>query len=126
MAIFNFTPHAINIITNPTFDPAIRKWTAPVGTAPDFFIPSSGILNAKIDTIPGPIIDGVPTFVKKITGHDPLPDIGPDDFIVVSALFASAIRAAGVDTSKVLLVADPVMSPDGKTFLGARGLAPIF
>lgn len=57
---------------------------------------------------------------------DPLPELGPDDYVVVSALYASAVRATGGDTSRLLLVADPVMTPDGKTFLGCRGLAPVF
>lgn len=123
--IKNCTPHPVNIINNATFNPEIRKYTAE-GTTPDTTIPSEGMLNAKIDTIPGPEIDGIPTFTKKIVGCDPLPELGPDDYVIVSALYASAVRATGGDTSKLLLVADPVMTPDGKTFLGCRGLAPIF
>jgi hypothetical protein len=124
--IRNFTPHEVNIIRTCTFSPEIRKYVAPEGTTPDTTIPSEGMLNAKIDTVPGPEIDGIPTFTKKIVGCDPLPELGPDDFVIVSALYASALRATGGDTCKLLLVADPVMSPDGKTFLGCRGLAPIF
>lgn len=126
--IINMTPHPINVISpdDVTFDPAIRKWVAPAGTTPITTIPSSGVLNAKIDTIPGDSIDGVPTFVKSITGCDPLPDLGDGDFVIVSALFASAWRANGGDCSRILLVADPVMTPDGKSFVGCRGLAPVF
>lgn len=125
--IRNFTPHPVNIINNSEFSPEIRKYVAPEGTTPSVTIPSEGMLNAKIDTIPGPEIDdGIPTFVKNIVGCDPLPELGPDDHIVVSALYASAVRATGGDTSKLLLVADPVMTPDGKTFLGCRGLTPVF
>lgn len=126
--IINMTPHSINVISpdDVTFDSSIRKWTAPADTTPVASIPSSGILNAKIDTVPGDPIDGIPTFVKNIVGCDPLPTLGPDDFVIVSALFASAFRAMGGDCSRLLLVADPVMSSDGKTFVGCRGLAPIF
>ena len=126
--IINMTPHPVNIISpdDITFDPVIRKWVAPTGTTPVTTIPSSGVLNAKIDTIPGDPIDGVPTFVKSITGCDPLPDLGDGDFVIVSALFATAFRAMGGDCTRILLVADPVMTPDGKTFLGCRGLTPVF
>lgn len=126
--IINMTPHPINVISpdDITFDSTIRKWTAPAGTTPIATIPSSGVLNAKIDTVSGDPIDGVPTFTKKIVGCDPLPTLGPDDFVIVSALFASAFRASGGDCSRLLLVADPVMTPDGKSFVGCRGLAPIF
>lgn len=126
--IINMTPHAVNIISpdDTTFDPTIRKWTAPAGTTPIATIPTSGVLNAKIDTVSGDPIDGVPTFTKKIVGCDPLPDIGDDDIVIVSALFASAFRAMGGDITKIRLVADPVMTPDGKTFVGCRGIADPF
>lgn len=124
--IRNLTPHDVNIINNSEFSPEIRKYVYREGSTPNITIPSEGMLNAKINTIPGPEIDGIPTFKKEIVGCDPLPELGPDDYVIVSALYASAVRATGGDTSKLLLVADPVMTPDGKTFLGCRGLAPIF
>ena len=124
--IINMTPHPVNIIATATFDTSIRKWVAPANTTPTTTIPSAGVLNAKIDTVAGDPIDGVPTFVKSITGCDPLPDLGDGDFVIVSALFATAFRAMGGDCSRILLVADPVMTLDGKTFLGCRGLTPVF
>ena len=127
MNIINNTPHSISIIsTNDTkFDPTIRKWVAPEGTAPLKVITTSGIiLNARIETKEGALVEGIPCFEKSIEGCDPLPDDGCVH--IVSALYASAAAKAGYDMSRVLLVADPVMTPDGKSFVGCRGLAKPF
>ena len=126
MSIYNYTPHAVNIINDATFNQNIRKYTAPDGTEPSKIIPSSGVLNAKIDTIEDGNIDGAPIYRKSIIGCDELPELKDGDYVIVSALYASAYRATHKDTSKLLLVADPVMTEDGKTFLGCRGLAPVF
>jgi len=48
------------------------------------------------------------------------------DLYVVSALYASAVRAQGGDTSKLYTVADPVYTEDGRTVLGCRGICPAF
>jgi len=124
--LLNYTPHDINVITDTTFNPTIRKFTAPAGTEPSITIKSSGVLNARISTVANGELESVPLFTKEIQGCDELPELGPDDYVIVSALYASAYRATHDDCSKLLLVADPVMSEDGKTFLGCRGLAPIF
>jgi len=124
--IINNTPHSINII-NPEdihFDSTIRKYVAPAGTEPAITIPSSGILNAKINTANTKPIEGIPCFDKEIINCDPLPDDG--NIHIVSALYASAAAKAGMDMSRIMLVADPVMSEDGKTFIGCRGLTRPF
>jgi hypothetical protein len=126
-AIVNNTPHNVSIIgTNDThFDPKIRKWVANIGVTPIATIPSSGVvLNAKIETKEGTPINGVPCFEKTIEGCDPLPN--DNNLHIVSALYASAAVKAGYDVDRILLVADPVMSEDGKTFIGCRGLAKPF
>lgn len=124
--IINNTPHQINVIdpSDSHFDPAIRKYVAPAGTNPIITIPSSGILNARISTVDADPVDGIPCFDKCIDGCDPLPDDGA--IHIVSALYASAAAKAGFDMSRIMLVADPVMSEDGKTFIGCRGLAKPF
>lgn len=119
--IFNGTPHAINIVSGSTFNPSIRKWT---GGEVVLSIPSNGMLNAKIDVVEMPQIGEIPIFGKTISGCDPLPE--GYDMYIVSALYSSAILKTGVDVSKVYTVADPVMSEDGQTFVGCRGLAPLF
>lgn len=122
--ILNFTPHNINFFHADvvSFDPAIRKWVANDGASPIVTIPSSGVLNAKIDTVRGADLSGVPVFVKTVTGCDPLPDGG--DPVIVSALFAVAAAKAGLDMNRVFTVADPVFTPDGRTILGCCGICP--
>ena len=124
--MINNTPHEINIVdTNDVrFDPTIRKYVASADTKPLITIPSSGILNAKISTVGAEAIDGIPVFDKRIDGCDPLPDDG--EIHIVSALYASAAAKSGIDMNRIMLVADPVMSEDGKTFIGCRGLAKPF
>ena len=126
MAIINNTPHAINVIspTDCHFDSTIRKWVASSDVTPQVVLESAGMLNAKIETKDAPSLDDIPMFDKEIVACDPIPDDG--NFHVVSALYASAARKMGYDTSRLLLVADPVMSEDGKTFIGCRGLTGIF
>lgn len=124
--IINNTPHAINVIDpkDITFDPSIRKYVAATDVKPIVVIPSSGVLNARITTVDADPIDGIPCFDKRIDGCDSLPDDGA--IHIVSALYASAAAKAGFDMSRIMLVADPVMSEDGKTFIGCRGLAKPF
>jgi hypothetical protein len=119
--IFNGTPHAINVVSGSVFTPAIRKY---VGGDVILSIPSTGMLSAKISTIDLPSIADIPVFGKSFSGVDNLPD-GYDVYIV-SALYASAAKAAGVDCSKLYTVADPVYTPDGNSFIGCRGICPAF
>lgn len=121
LKIFNGTPHAINVVQGAVFNPSIRKWT---GGDVIMSIPSNGMLNAKIDVVELTAIDEIPIFGKTISGCDLLPD--GYDMYIVSALYSSAILKTGADVSKVYTVADPVMNADGTTFVGCRGLAPLF
>ncbi len=119
--IFNGTPHAINVVSGSVFNPAIRKYT---GGEVVLSIPSNGMLNAKISSVELPTIDGIPVFDKAFSGVDTLPE--GYDIYIVSALYSSAAQKAGMDMSKVYTVADPVMSEDGNSFLGCRGICPAF
>lgn len=119
--IFNGTPHAINVVSGSVFNPAIRKYT---GGDVVLSIPSTGMLNAKVSTVDLPAVDGIPVFGKAFTGVDSLPD--GFDIYIVSAMYASAAAKNGVDMSKVYTVADPVMSDDGNSFIGCRGICPAF
>lgn len=123
--IYNGTPHAINIVTGAVFVREIRKFVLPgKDVTVVASIPSNGVLSAKIDTVELPDIDGIPVYGKSIVGCDPLPE--GYDLYVVSALYASAVRAQGGDTSKLYTVADPVYTEDGRTVLGCRGICPAF
>jgi hypothetical protein len=121
MKIFNGTPHAINVVEGATFNSSIRKYT---GGTVVLSIPSNGMLNAKISAVDLPAVDGIPCFGKSIIGVDALPE--GFDIYIVSALYSSAARAAGMDMSKIFTVADPVMSDDGNSFVGCRGICPAF
>jgi hypothetical protein len=119
--IFNGTPHSINIVEGAIFNPQNRKFC---GGNVVRVIPSNGMLNAKMSTIELPSVDGIPTFGKSFEGVDSLPD--GFDIYIVSALFSSAMQKVGADMSKIFTIADPVMSEDGQTFVGCRGICPAF
>jgi hypothetical protein len=119
--LFNGTPHAINVVENSVFNPSIRKHT---GGNIVLSLPSNGMLNAKISAVDLPAVDGIPCFGKSIVGLDPLPE--GYDIYIVSALYSSAAQKAGVDTSRIYTVADPVYTEDGNSFIGCRGICPAF
>lgn len=124
--IYNGTPHPINIVANSVYHADIRKYIIPEGTEPKIVasVPSDGILSAQIETVESEPINGIPVYTKAITGCNPLPD--GYDIYIVSQLYVSAVRAAGMDTSKLYTIADPVYSADGRTVLGSRGICPAF
>lgn len=120
--IFNGTPHAINVVTGSTFTSAIRKY---VGGNVVFSVPSNGMLSAKVATIDLPSINSnIPVFGKSFSGVDSLPE--EYDIYIVSAMYAGAAKAAGIDCSKLYTVADPVYTEDGNSFIGCRGICPAF
>lgn len=126
--VFNFTPHAVVIMTGAEFRPEIRKYVRTSATTAVCWIPSSGMLNAKMTTEESEPINGIPTFAKVIVGVDPIPDeVGPEDIVVVSALYASAYqRIHGID-SRLYTVADPVYDDDyGMRIVGCRGICAAF
>ncbi len=85
-------------------------------------LPSAGLLSAKIETAQGPVIDDIPTFNKIVTGCDLLPT--GDDKLIVSAIYAVAARQCGFDMSRIMVVADPVVTPDDTKILGCIGVGP--
>lgn len=119
--IFNGTPHPINVVENSVFNPAIRKYT---GGNVVLSIPSNGMLNAKVIAVDLPAINNIPCFGKYFSGVDALPE--GFDIYIVSAMYASAAKDAGVDCTKIYTVADPVYTEDGNSFLGCRGICPAF
>jgi hypothetical protein len=122
MKIFNGTPHSINIVKNAVFTPSIRKY---VGGTIVLSIPSNGMLSANVKTVDlYPISNDIPVFLKTFTGVDSLPD-GYDVYIV-SAMYASAAKSAGLDMTKIFTVSDPVYTDDGNSFVGCRGLCTVY
>lgn len=124
--IYNATPHKIIIIENGEFNTTIRKWVcdSPKISAE---IEPTGMLSAKIETCDADPINGIPVYGKRVIGCDPLPEeMGDNDIIVVSALYATAYRKMYGNDSRLYTIADPVYTPDGKTILGSRGICPAF
>lgn len=119
--VFNGTPHAINVVEGAVFNPAIRKHT---GGKIVKSIPSNGMLNAIISSVKVDVMDNIPVFDKQFTGVDPIPQ--GYDIYIVSALYASAAKKAGMDMSKIYTVADPVYTEDGNSFLGCVGICLAF
>ena len=120
--IFNGTPHEVNIVDNGTFDAHIRKYTTDEANVV-VWIPSNGMLSAKVSTLNSDPINGIPVFTKAFTGVDALPE--GFDVYIVSAMYGSAAKSVGMDTSKMYTVADPVYSLDGKTIYGCKGICPV-
>lgn len=121
MTIFNGTPHPIHIIKGAVFKAEIRKY---IGGKIVTTIPSNGMLSAEIYTNSLGTYNDIPVFNKGILGCDPLP-VGYD-VIIVSQLYASALRASGELSNNVYTVADPVYSEDGKSFMGCLGICQLF
>lgn len=122
----NFTPHVIKIIdvNSVKFDPKIRKYIPNTDCDPIIIaeFSSSGMLSAKMETVAGKPIGNIPIFEKKVVGCDPLPD--GEDKLIVSAIFAVTVKQLGLSTDRLLIVADPVVTPDGNQILGCIGLGP--
>ena len=128
MKVFNYTPHVITVVTGAEYCPEIRKYVRTENTMIVTSIESSGMLNARMTTIDADPINGIPAFEKAITGCDMLPeDIGDDDIVVVSALYATAYaRVYGTD-SRLYTVADPVYDREGgMRVCGCRGICKAF
>ena len=123
LKIFNGTPHEINIVAGAEFDSTIRKF---VGGEVINTIPSTKMLNAKIESVElMGFGKSLPLFDKDIVDCDEYPS-GPD-VVIVSVIYASAYRKKfGFVPNSMYIVADPVMTSNGKTFLGCRGLAKPF
>lgn len=116
MRIYNGTPHPVNIIDGATLDSDDRKYK---GGHLVNSIPSTGMLSVTFAVTEGEPVEGIPTFHKVVTGLDPLPE--GYDLYIVSALYGlEAVKVHG--QGRLYGVADPVMSEDGKTFVGCRGL----
>jgi hypothetical protein len=128
MKIINCTPHAINIVEGATFETKARKFMKNETTKAVCTIQPSGIVlnakaeDAKAEDIEYSTIDAlVPTKKTVYVSVDSLP--GEGDMFLVSALFVSACKDLGIETSKLLTVGDPVYDSLEKPFpIGALNL----
>lgn len=115
MKIFNGTPHTLNIIEGSTYDPTMRKY---VGGKVVRQIPSNRPMSLHVVSEQTGNIDGILVFTKKVLGMNWLP-YGYDIYIV-SLVFA---RAHGqTPENNIYVPTDIVVTPDGRTILGCRGI----
>jgi len=126
MKIVNLTPHSINIYRkeDAEHNPSLRKAFIKPGARPILTIPSSGMVNAHITYTYDTMIDKIPIYKPVVQGIDPLPPKAMKaDIIIVSALYASAAKMVGVDTTKLVTVSQPVYdNPNNPRPVGCIGL----
>ena len=127
MIIKNFTPHDINIIAKESCEyvPEIRKYVLK-DPKPRIIrtIPSSGMLSAQMEEKVELEIEGIEISVRKVISCDPIPE---GDIIIVSALYANACRIAGLDTTRLFIIKDPVYDAEnGLKIVGCLGLSVPF
>lgn len=106
--------HAISIYAGAEYAPEIRKHRGGTKVAE---IPYSGkFYSAKqSDTDAEPLDIGgvtVPTITRRYQGVEPIPDDG--NLYIVSAPYAVACKEAGLDTSRLLTIGNPVCDDAGR------------
>lgn len=108
--------HSVKIFRNCEYDEKIRKYR---GGELVLEIPYSGkLLNATVVQSEAESIEynGVPIPTKspqKFTDVDDIPSEEECDFCVVSALYVTACKELGVDTSRLLTIGAPVVNEEG-------------
>lgn len=122
MTILNCTPHAINIFSkNDVVDLNDRHLHVVENSEAQVINPSGTILSAKM------VYEGEGYDVqRKYVGVDPVPECADDDLIIVSALYATAVKELGGDTSKLRTVYGTVYDKDDdRKVIGCIGLCRI-
>ena len=118
MIIKSFTPHSITIFADTTFDPSIRKYR---GGTPICTIPKADrMLSAhQKPQIPAAPLETESGFIPlrsapEWASVDPIPDATECDYAIVSALYVSACKDLGMDTSRLLTIGGSVVDDAGK------------
>ena len=106
--------HGINIYAGAYYDGAIHKFR---GGRKIFEIPFSGkFYSARpLDNPAAPLsVNGVkvPTIRRTFGGIEPVPDDG--NLYIVSAMYVTACKEAGLDTSRLLTIGNPVVDENGR------------
>jgi len=128
MKIYNGTENDVNIIADAKFDPSISAY---VGNVITRTLSRNGILNARVSGFGRSELfeecfldmseELVPVFDRATFNYDPLPK-GYDVYIV-SVPYAMAYTAEESQNGKIFTLADPVISADGGSLLGHRGIS---
>lgn len=120
--IANYSGKSISLIPNTVYSSGMGKWISIDGMI-SRTIPSYGELKASIRVVDVGKIRNFPLFKKVVAHIDDLPDI-EYDYIVVTHEYAEALDILSRDTSRLLLISDPITLSDGETYIGCRGLIP--
>ncbi|MBR1987434.1 MAG: hypothetical protein IKA36_00180 [Clostridia bacterium] len=120
--IANYSGKSISLIPNTVYSSGMDKWISIDGMI-SRTIPSYGELKTTSELVDIGKIKNFPLFKKVVTYIDDLPDV-EYDYIVVTREYAEALDILGRDTSKLLLISDPITLSDGETYIGCRGLIP--
>lgn len=122
MAILNCTPHTINIYASKDVIDLNDRHLHVVDSAEAQVVnPSGTVLSAKM-TYTG---EGY-NIQREYVGVDPLPECADDDLIIVSALYATAVKELGGDTSKLRTVYGTVYDKaDDRKVIGCIGLCRV-
>lgn len=111
--------HDVVIYAQAEYDPSIRKYR---GGTPIATIPYSGrMLSAYAlpQTELEPLVYGKALVPQRSApvwqSADPIPDPGECDFALVSAMYVSACKALGRDTSRLLTIGGTVVDEKGNT-----------
>lgn len=122
MKILNCTPHTINIYSvKDVVDVNDRHLHITDGAEAQVINPSGTVLSAKM------VYEGEGYDVqRKYVGVDPAPECEDGDLIIVSALYASAVKELGGDTSKLRTVYGTVYDKaDDRKVIGCIGLCRV-
>ena len=110
--------HSIDIFQNAVYDPAIRKYR---GGNLIGIIPYAGrMLSARMKPqrkLPPIQMDGIsiPVYsAPEWESVDPIPNLSECDYALVSALYLSACKDMGMDTSRLLTIGGSVVDDAGK------------
>ena len=132
MKIKNYTPHKLVFFKEQDcdFDPKSRKLILRDGAKPILEIDSDGALNARIAQQDNGSLNingiAIPVVATSYDDVDELPELGDDEFAVVSFLYAQAAKGLGFDTSKLYTVMTVYKLVDGRPVpAGAVKLAKI-
>lgn len=110
--------HSINVYEDCVYDSEIRKFR---GGKKKAEIPFSGkMLSAKVYQEKAESIDFQGVSIETMTPQvfedvDPIPDESECDYCIVSAMYVSACKALGYDTSRLLTIGTPVVDDNNMT-----------
>jgi hypothetical protein len=124
MKIRNFTPHPICFYheSDVNFVSKLRKYYAKPGAEPYLVVESEGMLSIEFENERVNESNlSVPIYKKLVNRMDRLPEIEPEDLLVVSAVYASYRHLTDTAFIPLFCIKDTVYSENGAP-IGCLGL----